>query len=78
MVDDTYPPATRLLPAWNLRAEYWVEGIGDEHGRDTNETGTYLYLSTDQVRFYHRDDPANSAHAGGAVMPPGPAPAATR
>ncbi len=65
MVDDTYPPATRLLPAWKLRAEYWVEGVGDEHGRDTNATGTYLYLSTDQVRFYHIGDPINPAHADG-------------
>jgi len=65
MVDDVYGPPTRVLPAWNLRAEFWVEGVGDNHGRDTNEAGTYLYLSTDQVRFYRLDAPANSAHAGG-------------
>lgn len=47
MVDDSYPPAHRLLPQWGLRAEYWVEGAGDEYGQDTNETGTYLYLATD-------------------------------
>jgi hypothetical protein len=41
-----------LLPAWGLRAEYWVEGAGDVYGRDTNETGTFLYVATDQVRFY--------------------------
>jgi len=65
MVDDTYPPATRLLPAWGLRAEYWIEGVGDRYGRDTNPTGTYLFVSTDQVRFYRLDAPENSAHAGG-------------
>ncbi len=65
MVDDTYPPATRPLPAWSLRAEYWVEGVGDRYGRDTNPTGTYLFVSTDQVRFYRQDAPENSAHAGG-------------
>jgi hypothetical protein len=65
MVDDTYPPAYRPLPAWNLRAEYWIEGAGTEYGRDTNETGTYLYLSTDQVRFYPIDAAQLHAHAGG-------------
>jgi hypothetical protein len=65
MVDDSYPPASRPLPVWNLRAEFWVEGAGSEYGQDTNETGTYLYLSTDQVRFYPIDAAQLYAHAGG-------------
>jgi hypothetical protein len=65
MVDDIYPPATKLLLQWGLRAEYWIEGIGDQYGTDTNETGTYLYLTTDQVRFYRNDAVENRAHAGG-------------
>jgi hypothetical protein len=65
MVDDVYPPATKTLQQWGLRAEYWVEGIGDQYGTDTNETGTYLYLTTDQVRFYRIDAMENRAHAGG-------------
>ncbi len=65
MVDDTYPPATLELPEWNLRAEFWIEGIGDNYGTDTNETGTYLRLVTDQVRFYPITAPQNSAHASG-------------
>jgi hypothetical protein len=65
MVDDTYPPATRLLPEWSLRAEFWIEGAGDEYGTDTNETGTYHHLTTDQVRFYRADAATNFAHAGG-------------
>jgi hypothetical protein len=65
MVDDSYPPAQRFLPAWGLRAEYWVEGAGDTYGTDTNETGTYLYLATDQVRFYPLDAAQHYAHAGG-------------
>jgi hypothetical protein len=65
MVDDQYPPATKILPQWALRAEYWIEGIGDQYGTDTNETGTYLYLTTDQVRFYRIDALENRAHAGG-------------
>lgn len=65
MVDDTYPPASRLLPQWGLRAEFWIEGAGDQYGTDTNETGTYLYLATDQVRFYRIGDAQLTAHAGG-------------
>ncbi|HTL29617.1 MAG TPA: DUF4132 domain-containing protein [Tepidisphaeraceae bacterium] len=65
MVDDTYPPATKDLPLWGLRAEYWVEGIGEGYGTDTNESGVYLRLSTDQVRFYRTGAAESFAHAGG-------------
>ena len=65
MVDDDYPPAMRDLPEWGLRAEYWIEGIGDNYGIDTTETGTYLYVATDQVRFYRLNSAINYAHAGG-------------
>jgi hypothetical protein len=65
MVDDEYPPATRLLPKLNLRAEFWIEGIGENYGTDTNDAGTYLYLTTDQVRFYPVEAPQRYAHAGG-------------
>ena len=65
MVDDEYPPAIRELPELGLRAEFWVEGIGDTYGTDTTESGSYLHLSTDQVRFYRMDAPVNHAHAGG-------------
>jgi len=65
MVDAGYGPPQILLPKWNLRAEYWVEGAGSEYGTDTNETGTYWHLVTDQVRFYAIDAAQNSAHASG-------------
>jgi Domain of unknown function (DUF4132) len=65
MVDDSFPPATLRLPQWGLRAEFWVEGIGDNYGTDTNETGTFLYLATDQVRFYPLESTENQAHAAG-------------
>ena len=65
-VDDSYPPATRELPEWGLRAEYWVEGYtGGDSYDDLTASGSYLYLQTDQVRFYPIDAPGNSAHAGG-------------
>ncbi|HJZ92092.1 MAG TPA: DUF4132 domain-containing protein [Gemmataceae bacterium] len=65
MVDADYPPAHRLLPQWNLRAEYWVEGAGSEYGQDTTDSGAYLYLATDQVRFYQIEAPQLHAHASG-------------
>ncbi len=36
------------LPHWNLRTEYWSEPVANEQ----SPTGIFLYLSTDQVRFY--------------------------
>ncbi|WP_432175794.1 DUF4132 domain-containing protein [Streptomyces sp. Tue6028] len=64
-VDDEAPPASRDLPRWGLRAEYWIEGDGEEYGEDTTESGSYLRLRTDQVRFYPIDAPENSAHCCG-------------
>lgn len=52
MVDDEYPPPSRELPEWGLRAEFWVEGAGDTYGIHTNESYVFLYLTTEQVRFY--------------------------
>lgn len=65
MVDDSYTPAARVLPQWGLRAEFWVEGVGDDYGADTLESGAYLRLSTDQVRFYPIAAPQNHSHAYG-------------
>jgi hypothetical protein len=65
MVDDELPPPTKELPRFGLRAEFWIESVGDAHGIDTNESGAYLRLSTDQVRFYRTGAAANSAHVGG-------------
>ena len=65
MVDDEYPPASRALAAWGMRAEFWIEGVGDAYGHDTNDAGTYLRLASDQVRFYRTGAAPNTAHAGG-------------
>ncbi len=65
MVDDALPPPTLSLPQWGLRAEFWVEGVGDNYATDTTETGTFLYLATDQVRFYPLGATENYAHASG-------------
>ena len=65
MVDDSYEPPRRDLPAHGLRAEFWVEGIGDDYGTDTTDSGSYLRLATDQVRFYRTGAAKNYQHAGG-------------
>jgi hypothetical protein len=44
--------AARLhLPHWNLRAEFFTEAAGDT----LSDSGIFLYLSTDQVRFFRGD-----------------------
>ncbi|CAG6390836.1 DUF4132 domain-containing protein [Actinacidiphila cocklensis] len=65
MVDDSAPPAVRELPQWGLRAEYWIHGEGEHYGADTTESGSFLHLGTDQVRFYPLDAPENWAHCSG-------------
>jgi hypothetical protein len=65
MVDDTYPPATKELTHYGLRAEFWIEGIGTDYGVDTNEAGSFLRLATDQVRFYRAGAATVSSHAFG-------------
>lgn len=65
MVDDSYNAPARYLEKYDLRAEFWVEGIGEDYGTDTTDAGTYLYLATDQVRFYSINAPQPYAHAGG-------------
>jgi hypothetical protein len=57
----SYELATLTLPHWNLRAEYWIEGAGEEYSVDTNEAGTYLRVATDQVRFYPLHATTNTA-----------------
>lgn len=71
MVDDTYPPATRWLPQWGMRAEYWIEGAGNDRGNDALESGAYRYVATDQTRFYRTDAPQMTAYAygGGGYSP---------
>ncbi len=70
MVDDEYPPAARHLPEWDLRAEFWIEGAGDSYGEDTTDSGTFLHLATDQVRFYREGTAQVRSHASGGGYGP--------
>ena len=50
---DSHNTPTLILPGWNLTAEFWVNSLGTNE--DTSQSGIYLYLSTDQVRFANVD-----------------------
>ncbi len=63
LVDDDAPPAMKVLPHYGIRAEFWVGGIGEEIA----QSGAFLYVGTDQVRFYPQQAPLNYAHVGGGV-----------
>jgi hypothetical protein len=65
LVDDFAPPTHRELPAFALRAEYWVEGVGADHRSDTTEVGAFRHVATDQVRFYAIGSEMAHAHASG-------------
>ena len=71
MVDAEYPPATRHLPQWGIRAEYWIEGAGTEYGEDTLESGAYRHVATDQIRFYQEDASQLTSHARRGGYSPG-------
>jgi hypothetical protein len=44
---DSYCTPTWHLPQWNLQIQFWVNPVSEE----VSESGIFLYLSTDQVRF---------------------------
>lgn len=51
--DPTYGSAPLLrLPEWNLRAEYWMSGAEEA----VDAKGAFLFVQTDQVRFYRGDE----------------------
>jgi hypothetical protein len=46
---DSHNTPTLLLPQWNLAVEFWVDSPGDR--QDTADSGIFLHVATDQVRF---------------------------
>jgi hypothetical protein len=46
--------ATLALPTQQLRAEFWVSEVNADDA--WNDTGIYLYISTDQVRFVRGEE----------------------
>jgi hypothetical protein len=66
LVDDEYPPPTKLLPAWGLRAEFWVEGAGD----DVAETSAAKSVSTSSKPRRTPPTPAAAATACTMWTPP--------
>ena len=57
---DSANTPTLVLRQWDLRAEFWVEGVSEGkdllESSDVTHRGVYVYLSTDQVRFYRAGD----------------------
>jgi hypothetical protein len=64
-VDASYSPASKTFPDYGIRAEFWIEAAGDYNDNFVTESGTYLYLTTDQVRFYREGAPENWGHSYG-------------
>jgi len=55
-------PTHIVLPRQDLVAEFWTAGAGGDDPEVT-DTQAYLYLTTDQLRFYRIVDPAEAAVA---------------
>ncbi|MFI5457395.1 MAG: DUF4132 domain-containing protein [Isosphaerales bacterium] len=51
---DSYNIPTLQLPQWDVRVEFWVQPLADDD--EATASGVYRHLSTDQVRFYRRDE----------------------
>ncbi|MEV1004759.1 DUF4132 domain-containing protein [Nonomuraea sp. NPDC050202] len=63
-VDGSFPPATRDLPGWGVRAEFWC---GPDHrNSDWTPSGAYLHVVTGELRFY---PPGAETHHGGFIDP---------
>ncbi|MCP3798054.1 DUF4132 domain-containing protein [Allokutzneria sp. A3M-2-11 16] len=69
-MDTTCQPTVRELPEWGLRAELWVEGVGDGFDVAATESGGYHYVDTEHIRFYPLFAPENTAYAAGAGYAP--------
>lgn len=55
-------PTHIVLPRQGLLAEFWTEGAGGDDP-EVADSQAYLYLTTDQLRFYRIVDPAEAAVA---------------
>ncbi|MFB9908028.1 DUF4132 domain-containing protein [Allokutzneria oryzae] len=64
-VDVSCPPTVRELPEWGLRAEFWVDGLGEDHDAGVTRSGSYHYVETEHIRFYPIQAPENVAYAPG-------------
>ncbi len=54
----------RDLEAWGIRAEFWIEGIGDDYDEEyVSPAGAFLYIATDKVRYYAIEAAQNMGHA---------------
>jgi hypothetical protein len=49
---DSHNTPTLDLREQGYRVEFWVDAIGDGNDAPISDAGVYLYVTTDQVRFY--------------------------
>lgn len=49
--------AKKNLPTYQLNAQFWIDELEDDY-EHINETGIWLYVATDQVRFCNVDNQA--------------------
>jgi hypothetical protein len=52
---DSHNTPTLELPRWNLSAEYWVDSAQGAPDEGVSQSGIYLHIVTDQVRFARCD-----------------------
>ena len=69
-VDTSYPATSKDLPGWGLRAEFWVGGIAGGYPEFATESGVFLHLTTDQVRFFESGSPPWQAGPSGGSYGP--------
>jgi len=60
---DSYSVPTLELPAWDMLAEFWVEGVGE-----VADSGIALHLSTDQIRFVRAGEPLSLTEVPATVF----------
>jgi hypothetical protein len=51
------------IPAYNLVADYWVQGVGGDNPQ-SSDSGAYVYVSTDRVQFHHIPEGAADSAIG--------------
>ncbi|UZR98761.1 DUF4132 domain-containing protein [Chondrinema litorale] len=50
---DSHNTPVKRIPAWGISTEFWVDS--NLQGIQTSGNGIFMYISTDQVRFYQDD-----------------------
>ena len=63
-------PSHLVIPAWRIIAELWTSPVGGDDA-EFLDSGAYVYIATDRVRFYHVKHGVDPTAAGIAYGPAG-------